>query len=206
MKPSLLSAVVLLAFITSGDSLTAQQGPKSESKPVGQTTASKAKVAATLDAAFQADFKNRIDHYLEVRKQAAKDAPSLKETKDPAKIKAAEDGLAARIQTLRATAQPGDIFSPEIQKTFRRLLAPEMKGEDRKDTKEILKDDAPASVPLKVNTKYPEKAALPTVPSNLLLSLPSLPEELEYRIIGKHLILRDTGADLIVDFIPNAIK
>ena len=61
-------------------------------------------------------------------------------------------------------------------------------------------------MPLKVNTKYPEKATLPTVPSNLLLNLPHLPEELEYRIIGKHLILRDTGADLIVDFIPNVIK
>jgi hypothetical protein len=33
-----------------------------------------------------------------------------------------------------------------------------------------------------------------------------LPEELEYRIVGKNLILRDTGADLIVDFIPDAIK
>jgi len=205
MRAGSLFAVVLLAFFTSGDPLTAQQG-KSDVKPGAPTTASKAKTAATLDAAFQVDFKNRIDHYLEIRKQAAKDAPSLKETKDPGKIKAAEEGLAARIQALRATAQPGDIFTPEIQKTFRRLLVPEMKGEDRKDTKEILKDDAPKAIPLKVNAKYPEKAALPTVPSNLLLSLPSLPEELEYRIIGQHLILRDTGADLIVDFIPNAIK
>ena len=54
--------------------------------------------------------------------------------------------------------------------------------------------------------KYLENATLPTVPSNLLLSLPHLPEELEYRIIGKHLILRDTGADLIVDFMTDAIK
>jgi hypothetical protein len=206
MKANFLSAVALLAFITSGDPLTAQQGRQSKAKPGGQTTAAKAKSQASLEAAFQVDFKNRIDHYLEIRKQAKKDAPSLKETKDPAKIKAAEEGLAMRIQALRSTAHPGDIFTPAIQQHFRRLLAPELKGEEGKDTKEILKDDAPRTVPLKVNAKYPEKAPLPTVPSNLLLSLPMLPEELEYRIVGKNLILRDTGADLIVDFIPDAIK
>ena len=72
--------------------------------------------------------------------------------------------------------------------------------------KEILKDDAPKAVPLKVNSTYPEGAALPTVPSNLLLSLPTLPEELEYRIVDKNLILRDVQANIIVDFIPNAIQ
>jgi hypothetical protein len=206
MKASCLSGVVLLlALVASGNSLTAQQSRKTETPPA-KTTAGKAKSQAILSAAFQVDFKNRITHYLEIRKQAAKDAPSMKETKDPAKIKAAEAALAARIQTLRSTAVPGDIFTPEIQKTFRQLLAPELKGADAKDTKEILKDDAPKGVPLKVNAKYPEGAPLPTVPSNLLLSLPTLPKELEYRIIGKNLILRDTGADIIVDFVPNAIK
>lgn len=202
MKAGLLAAVVLLALVTAGHLLTAQQGRSSEGKPVGKT----AGLPANQIAALQVDFKNRVDHYLEIRRDAAKGAPPLKETNDPARIKAAEESLAARIQALRAEAQPGDIFTPATQKTIRQLLSPELKGEEGKDTRDILKDDAPKSVPLKVNTKYPEKASLPTVPSNLLLSLPHLPEELEYRIIGKDLILRDTGADLIVDFMTNAIK
>jgi len=202
MKAGLLAAVVLLTLVTVGHLLTAQQGRGSEGKPIAKT----AGLPANQIAALQVDFKNRIDHYLEIRREAAKGAPALSETKDPAKIKTAEGSLAARIQGLRASAQPGDIFTPAIQKTIRQLLSPELKGDEGKDTKDILKDDAPKSVPLKVNTKYPEKAALPTVPSNLLLSLPHLPEELEYRIIGNHLILRDTGADLIVDFMTDAIK
>jgi len=32
-----------------------------------------------------------------------------------------------------------------------------------------------------------------------------LPEDLEYRFVGKHLILYDAKAGLVVDFIPNAI-
>jgi len=202
MKAGFLATAVLLTLVTAGLLITAQQGRESEGRPIAKT----AGLPATQIAALQVDFKNRIDHYLEIRKEAAKGAPALKETKDPGKIKVAEDSLAARIQTLRANAQPGEIFTPAIQKTIRQLLSPELKGDEGKDTKDILKDDAPKSVPLKINTKYPEHAPLPTVPSNLLLSLPHLPEELEYRIVGKHLILRDTGADLIVDFMTDAIK
>lgn len=202
MKAGSAIVVVLLTMVTAGQVLAAQQGRNSAGKPVAKPDG----VPVNEIAALQVDFKNRIDHYMEIRKRAAKDAPPLSETKDPARIKVAEEALAGRIQALRATAEPGDIFTAAIQKTIRQILAPELKGEDGRDTKEILKDDAPKTVPLKVNTKYPEKATLPTVPSNLLLNLPHLPEELEYRIIGKHLILRDTGADLIVDFIPNVIK
>jgi hypothetical protein len=69
-----------------------------------------------------------------------------------------------------------------------------------------MKEDAPAKVPLKVNATYPEGKPLPTVPPNILENLPQLPEDLEYRIIDKHLILRDVDANLIIDYIPNAIR
>ena len=192
---------VLLAITSIAVAASAQQpgtsAPKAEAPPANST------VNAT--AAILLDFRTRIDQYLTVRKKAAKDAPSLKETTEPAKIKAAEEGLAATLRAARPNAQPGDIFTTDIQAAFRRLLAPELKGREGAHAKEVLKDDAPNSVPLKVNAKYPEGKPFPTVPSNLLLNLPTLPPEVEYRIVGKHLILRDTGADLIVDFIPNAI-
>jgi hypothetical protein len=38
------------------------------------------------------------------------------------------------------------------------------------------------------------------------MSLPKLPEELEYRIVDKNLILRDVQANIIVDFIRTAIQ
>ena len=90
---------------------------------------------------------------------------------------------------------------------FRRLLRPELKGEDGRDAKAVLRDDAPAAgtVSFKVNAPYPEGQPLPTVPANLLLTLPTLPDPLEYRIVGQHLLLLDTKAGLIVDYILNAI-
>jgi hypothetical protein len=38
-----------------------------------------------------------------------------------------------------------------------------------------------------------------------LALLPDLPDGVEYRFVGTHLILRDARANLIIDHIPNAI-
>jgi len=53
--------------------------------------------------------------------------------------------------------------------------------------------------------KYPETKPLATVPPKLLAKLPRLPEELQYRFFDRHLILLDVDADLIVDYIPDAL-
>ena len=158
------------------------------------------------EAQVLADFQKRVEAYMELHKRVEKESPPLKETKDPAQIQASQQAMATKIQAARKTAKSGDIFTPEIRQAFRRLMYPEMKGAEGAETKAALKDDAPKGVPLKVNASYPEDAPLPTVPPNLLASLPKLPEDLEYRIIGKHLILRDVHANVIIDFIPNAIQ
>jgi len=157
------------------------------------------------DAQLLQDFKQRVDKYVELHNRLEKKSPPLKKTDDPAKIKASQDALAAAIRTARTNAKHGEIFTPEIAKLFRRLMYPEVKGPDGAETKKAIKDDAPKAIPLQVNAKYPEGAPLPTVPPNLLANLPQLPEDLEYRIVGNDLILRDVHANLIVDFIPRAI-
>jgi hypothetical protein len=160
------------------------------------------------DAATLQDFQRRIEGYIKLRNRADNGAPPLKETSDPTKIKSAQAELAKRIRESRATARHGDIFTPEVEKLFRRLLYPEMKGPDAAETKKTIKDDAPkaGAVPFKVNAAYPENQPLPTVPPDLLARLPKLPEELEYRIIDKHLILRDIDTNLIVDYMSNVIR
>ena len=163
--------------------------------------------AVNPNAAVMAEFKARVDKYADLHKQLAKGAAAQKENSDPAQINAAKTALAAKIQAARAGAKQGDIFTEATRPVFRRLLAPELKGEDGRDAKAVIKDDAPApgTVAFKVNAKFPEDQPLPSVPANLLLTLPSLPAPLEYRIVGQHLLLMDTAADLIVDYILNAI-
>ena len=164
---------------------------------------------ANADAVVLKDFKDRIDAYMKLRNREETGKAEPRESSDPGKIKATQDVLAQRIQAVRKDAKPGDIFTPEVRQLFRRLMYPEMKGPDAKETKETIKleEGTPSkSQVLNVNGRYPEAAALPTVPPNLLARLPQLPEELEYRIVNKDLILRDVNANVIVDFIPNAIR
>jgi hypothetical protein len=76
---------------------------------------------AALDAVLRARFDERIEHYMELRSIAAATAPAFEETADPADIKAAQEGLAARLRTIRADAQHGDIFLPRSGSVFVRL-------------------------------------------------------------------------------------
>ena len=54
----------------------------------------------------------------------------------------------------------------------------------------------------RVNARYPDTVPLSSVPAQLLSALPTLPEELEYRFVGRDLILLDTKARLVADVMP----
>ena len=167
--------------------------------------AGQAKPAPQVNAHAQIlqEFKQRVEAYVQMRNKADDGVPKQKETNEPADIKNAQDGLAKRIIAARAGAKRGDIFTPEIATHFRRLVRPEVKDPD---TKQLIKDDNPGAIPFKVNDPYPSAAPLSTVPPNVLASLPELPMEIEYRFVGKHLILRDARANIIIDYMPNALS
>ena len=158
------------------------------------------------DALVLSDFNDRVKSYLVLRDKVDGDAPPLQQTKDPAKIEAAQKTLAAVIRNARTGAKPGDIFAPEIEKKFRALLRPEMTGAEGAQARAEILDEKPV-VELKVNAEYPSKEPLSTVPPTVLQALPPLPKDagLEYRFVRKHMILLDTRANLIVDFLLNAI-
>ena len=173
---------------------------------LGLTLAGSAQERVNPDAQILVDFNERVKAYLAVRKKVAGDAPKMKETKDAGEIDAAQRGLAAVIRGARAGAKQGEIFTPPIEKKFRALLRPEVKGAEGAKTKAMVLEEKPM-VELKVNAEYPSKEPLTTIPPTILQALPALPkdEDLEYRFVRKHMILLDTRANLIVDFLLNAI-
>ena len=166
------------------------------------TVRAQEKFEKSPDARVLGDFKERVEKYDALRKKADNSAPPMKQSNDAAKIKDAQNGLAERIGAARAGVKQGEIFTPEISTVFKRLLRPEAK---QHTTKEVLKEDKPAIAAFKVNGPYPDKEPVVTMPPNVLAALPALPKDIEYRFIGKHLILRDARANLIIDYAPNAI-
>ena len=163
--------------------------------------------ATPQDGPALAEFDARVKKYAALRDELNKGAAKQRETEHPEKIADAQQALAARIRAERAGAKPGDIFTPPIQERIRRLLAPEMKGVDGKNTRGSIWDEGPGpgAFKLEVHSSYPKDQPLGTVPPNVLKALPPLPESLEYRFVYRHLAIRDQQANLIIDFMPAAI-
>jgi hypothetical protein len=169
--------------------------PTAESKPAPTDTVSSPTFA---------DFAERIDTYMKQRERAQAAVPELKETSDPKKVTGREQALAEAIRRVRKDAKPGDVFSEAAVAEFRRIVDADFEKRTARDQTAIL-EEVPMNVPPRVNSDYPTALPLATVPPGLLLNLPTLPEELEYRFLGRHLILRDIRANLIVDYVPNIV-
>ena len=154
--------------------------------------------AATLE------FKKRIDAYLKIHNAAEGKVPNLKRTDDPKEISDREQALGRMIMTLRAGAQPGDIFAPAYQPYFIKIVQDDFKTRSAADRKALVAE-LPAKMKIDINTVYPTTIPLETFPPILLRKLPDLPPELEYRIVGRSLLLRDVKANLIVDILRDVV-
>lgn len=125
-----------------------------------------------------------------------------------------QDALAQALAAKRADAELGDIFQPEVQPLFRRLIAEQLEGPDALAARKAMLEGNPEDEPgepagsdpivVRVNGAYPLGATRSTVPASVLATLPPLPPCLHYRFVGRDLILVDTVAGLIVDFLPAA--
>jgi hypothetical protein len=165
--------------------------------------------AGSVDPGALEQFRIRAQEYAKLHRSVESKVPAAPKKATPDQIAAHQQSLSAAIRQTRANANPGDIFGSAAD-SIRTLIAAEMKGPDGADAKKTMKDGNPADEPtggpivVSVNGPYPPMAPVSSMPPKLLLRLPPLPEELNYRFVGRHLILLDTHADLIVDFIVNA--
>jgi hypothetical protein len=205
----LTRAVLALALTAglSGCGLTRDQNGEAVPEPI--TPEQKATASPdNPDSAILADFNARLEQYVELRRGLLKNAP-ISEDATPAQIKARQDTLAAELRAARGNAKQGDILTPQVAALFKRLMYPELKGAEGRETKQALEeeDGEVAQINLKVNGTWPASEPLTTTPPNILASLPQLPMDVEYRISNKrHLVLYDVDANIIVDFIYNATR
>jgi hypothetical protein len=155
-------------------------------------------------AQSMADFRKRVDAYLELRRSIAAKLPEVRETGNPAKISEREEALGQAIARARASAKAGDVFGPDMSRHLQRILAEDWKSRSETDRRAIF-EEVPPGLQLKVNQTYPTHIPLVSAPAGLLAHLPTLPEELEYRLVDRRLLLRDRDANLIVDVLVGVL-
>ena len=173
----------------------------------------------SADARGLTEYSNAVQAYVGLHRRVEAGLPRLPDRTDPAKVTAHQKALAEAIRKSGPRPRQGHVFVPDIQPFFKRLLAPELKGPGTAETREKVGEGNPEAakglrgdpdvkakdVSVVPYADYPADAPVSTVPAPVLLRMPQLPKELEYRFVGKSLVLRDTVANIIVDVIPQAV-
>lgn len=154
-------------------------------------------------AALLADFQARVGAYLELRKKVEDTLPAPKPTTDADELAQRQRHLATGVKMARSDAKPGDIFVPEVAALLRETIRADFSERSAEQRAAAVKDVP--SAPLNVNATYPTAIPLATVPPKLLARLPRLPDGLEYRFVGRRLVLHDTVTNMIVDLVDNAL-
>jgi hypothetical protein len=155
------------------------------------------------DPAFH-HFQRAIADYLRLRARLSKEIVTLSPNSTAAQITAGSDALARAIQRARPKPPPGAFFDAAaagvIRANVRELLT-------RNPTVlEGIDDEVRAARAPGIYARFPAAMPLSTMPPSLLAVLPALPPDLEYRLVGEDLVLRDLAAAMILDVLPKAVR
>jgi hypothetical protein len=167
--------------------------------------ASPAQPDASADAAAIKQFEVAIAKYMAMRQKLHSEVPGPVKDSSSSQLTDASDVLAGAIQRSRQDARAGSMFGEPVASVIKRRIADAVRTEQLVSTLADIDDEGGAGPSPKVHLRLPVTAQMATMPSSLLKVLPPLPKELEYRILGSYLILRDVDASLILDYIPAAV-
>jgi hypothetical protein len=175
---------------------------------VGTLTAQRALLSSQRASDTQGfkEFHDRVEAYEKLHKEAEKSLPKLKKKDKAEAIAVRQEALVNKIRELRSNARQGDIFTPSATEAITRTIKAVFAGPGAREVRKTIQAGEPLKgFEVQVNQRYPDNMPFTTVPPTLLRKLPELPEEVVYRILGPALLLIDRKANMIIDFIPNAI-
>ena len=162
--------------------------------------------SSTCDSAV-AEFTDRLQAYLSVRQEVARDLLAERLFDDPGEMLFVRDALKRSIREARPNARAGDLFTPRAASAFRHIIAATAAAGriDPKDFIRELRDERmPGARQPVVNRSYDWRLGAWMWPA-LLQALPPLPPDLQYRIVDDDLVLIDLRANLVVDILEHAL-
>jgi hypothetical protein len=157
-----------------------------------------------------AEFTAKLNEYKDIRDNAEKQLKPMPDAASAEVLTARRDQLAAAVRQARTGAREGDLFTQPVRTYLAKIIATEFSGADGKPSRDVSKqgnpkfEESPGPFKVTVNAKYPEAQPASAMPPTLLLRLPQLPEELQYRFVGTDLILLDAKTGLVVDIFRRA--
>ena len=206
-----------IIWFASAAVLTATCSPREQPAAPPATNASPADAPPTkrvvgplseADARALATMNDRIKAYVALHQKVEAALPKLPTEAMPQQIDRVQREFERRIRAARASSKQGEIFTDEAQPVIRRLLATVFGGPEGKQLKASIMDENvvdPVKLKVGVNARYPDTVPLTSIPPEVLQTLPELSEDLEYRFVGDWLILLDTHAHVVADYIEDVL-
>lgn len=186
-------ALILLVFATAS--------PRGEAPIVARQNVA----AENPDAKIIADFQARVKAYAALHEKLESTLPPLPKETTAHFIAEHQRGLERLIARERSSARRGDILTEPIRAYFRRQLSRVFNGPEGRSVRAAIMDEETRAVRLRINGRYPDGVPRSNMPAQVLLVLPRLPEQLEYRFVGDRLVLLDVHALTVVDFMDSAV-
>jgi hypothetical protein len=138
----------------------------------------------------------------EAERVPGKDAPQAGAERS---VRTRQESLADALRTkVRPAAKPGDLVTPDMAAVIRSEIQKAFDTPKR----DLILDELAEQNSTPANAARPainERLEAPRVPPRLMEVLPPLPKQLEYDFVGRTLVVRDVDADIVVDFIPDAL-
>lgn len=159
---------------------------------------------ADSQAAALKDFQQRLKAYVDLRADLTRKLKPLSPTASASELAERQESLAAALRQTRKTAKQGDLIPTPVASQLRTIVQTDLKNRSAESRQAAFSEVANATAPI-INRTYPADAALPTMPPLLLAKLPMLPENLQYRFLGRHLLLLDSDTQLILDYVSNVL-
>jgi len=152
------------------------------------------------------DFVARINQYVEMHRLVTAPLGLPEMCSDSEELLRQQSAFARAIREGRPNAREGDIFTPDAARYFRTRIAEIawQRGLDLVGEVEDAVEWDTEAVILEVNAPIPWSAA-PMMWPSVLAGLPELPPELEYRFVGRDLVLIDIAGNTVVDVLREAL-
>jgi hypothetical protein len=152
-----------------------------------------------------ARFSQAVADYVNLVRRLHREVPELRVTDKSAEISNRSDMLAGAIQRARPGAGQGDFFDPGAARVIRERLTVALRGENVAAMMKRIDDEPILKSPAEVHLRFPTTSSMARMPARLLQALPPLPNGLEFRFVGRSLVLRDRDAALVLDYVPDAL-
>jgi hypothetical protein len=161
---------------------------------------------AVLEERVLRTFEREVGHYVRLHRRLERTLPPEHLFDDPEDMSLATDALHAALVDARPNAQAGALFTPAVADVLIRRLerAFTVMGLTADQAVLAMRHGYRALPELRVNDRVEAVRHRRMWPA-LVAALPPLPDELQYRLVGRDLVVIDLHADLVVDILKDAL-